>query len=142
MRNADENRRRRIGRGALVALLTLALAGLTGALGAAAAGTYSAAAGTPSYDSSSLQLSASGSYRTVKRHAQLRVTVCLNHRVGARFFQVRCATGTGAGRHVLATVSVPGCVRGNWRTTATGEALNRKGEWVHPASAKSAPFRC
>ena len=70
------------------------------------------------------------------------MTVCLNHRVGARFFQVRCVTGTGAGKHVLATVAVPGCVKGNWRTTATGEALNRQGAWIHQASAKSAPFRC
>jgi hypothetical protein len=142
MRNEYEIGQRRIRRGALVALLALALAGLTGAVGADAAGTFSAAAATPSYDTASLQLTASGSYRTARRHTQLRVTVCLDHKVGARFFQVRCATSTGAGKFVTGPVAVPGCVKGNWRTTATGEALNRKGQWIHRASAKSPPFRC
>jgi hypothetical protein len=141
MRNADQFRQRRIPRGALLALLALALAGLVGAVGAAAAN-YSARAGTPSYDSSSLQLTAGGSYRTAKRHTQLRVTVCLNHKVGARFFQVRCATATAAGKRVLGAVAVPGCVKGNWRTTAVGEALDRQGAWIHQATATSAPFRC
>jgi hypothetical protein len=43
---------------------------------------------------------------------------------------------------VSAEVSVPGCVKGSWRTTSTGEALNPKGEWVHQASATSTPFKC
>ena len=132
----------RMRRGALVAALALALAGLLAAVGAAAAGSFSAHAGRPSYDRSSLQLVARGSYSTAKRHTQLKVTVCLDHRVGARFFEVRCATATRAGKRVRAAISVPGCVKGKWRSTATGEALNRKGAWIHQAGDVSPPFGC
>ena len=76
-------------------------------------------------------------------HPGLQVTVCLRKRFGRRFFDVRCATTTaGKGRRVVGQVSVPGCVPGVWRTTAVGEALNRKGEWVHQARSVSRRFRC
>jgi hypothetical protein len=43
---------------------------------------------------------------------------------------------------VTAEVGVPGCVKGTWRTTATGQALTKKGAWIHQARATSRPFRC
>jgi hypothetical protein len=127
---------------ALLGLFVLAATGLYAAVGADAAGTFAAQASRPSYDAGSLELTGSGGYATARRHTELKVTVCLQKRLGGRAFSVRCATGTAAGRRVSAEVTVPGCVKGSWRTTATGEALNAKGEWVHQASATSAPFRC
>ncbi len=127
-------------------LVILTIAAVAAALlvagGAAAAGTFAAHAQAPTYDSTSLELTGHGGYTTVRRHTELKVTVCLQKRLGGRAFSVRCATGVGSGRRVTAEIGVPGCVKGTWRTTATGEALNPKGEWVHQASATSAPFRC
>jgi len=126
----------------LLGTAVLAAMGLYAAVGAAAAGTFAAQAQRPSYDAGALELKGRGGYTTARPHAELRVVVCLRKRLGGRSFSVRCATGTGAGRRVTAEVLVPGCVKGTWRTTATGEALNKKGAWVHQASATSAPFRC
>ncbi len=127
---------------ALLGTTALAVLGLYAAVGADAAGTFAAHARRPSYDAGALELKGHGGYTTVRRHTELRVTVCLRKRLGGRSFSVRCQTGTGAGRRVTAEVGVPGCVKGTWRTTSTGEALNRKGAWVHQASATSAPFHC
>jgi hypothetical protein len=127
---------------ALLGTVVLAAMGLYAAVGADAAGTFAAHAARPGYDTGSLELKGRGGYTTARRHTELRVTVCLQKRLGGRSFSVRCATGTGTGRRVTAEVDVPGCVKGSWRTTATGEALNKKGAWVHQASATSAPFSC
>jgi hypothetical protein len=123
-------------------MVVLAATGLYGAVGAGAAGTYAAHAARPAYDTGALELKGHGGYTTLRTHSELRVTVCLQKHLGSRSFSVRCQTGTAAGKRVSAEVGVPGCVKGNWRTTSTGEALNPKGEWVHQASATSAPFRC
>ena len=138
MRNARQISRRF----ALLGMVVLAATALYAAVGADAAGTYAAHAARPTYDTSSLELLGHGGYTTLRSHSELRVTVCLQKRLGGRSFSVRCQTGTAAGRQVTAEVGVPGCVTGTWRTTATGEALSPKGEWVHQASATSAPFRC
>jgi hypothetical protein len=127
---------------ALLGTVVLASMALYGAVGADAAGTFAAHAQQPSYDSGALELTGHGGYTTARTHTELRVTVCLQKRLGGRSFSVRCATGTGAGKRVTAEVAVPGCVKGSWRTTSTGEALNKKGAWVHQASATSAPFSC
>jgi hypothetical protein len=116
--------------------------GLYAAVGADAAGTFAAHAQTPGYDAGALELRGHGGYTTARTHSELRVTVCLQKRLGGRSYSVRCATGTGAGKRVTADVSVPGCVKGTWRTTATGEALNKNGAWIHQASATSRPFSC
>lgn len=127
---------------ALSALAVLVATALYAAVGADAAGTFAAHAARPTYDTGSLELSGHGAYTTARRHTELRVTVCLQKRLGGRSFSVRCATGTAAGRRVSAEVGVPGCVKGSWRTTATGEALSPSGAWVHQSSATSAPFSC
>ena len=127
---------------AFLATAVLTAMGLYAAVGADAAGTFAAHAARPGYDTGALELKGHGGYTTARPHRELRVTVCLQKRLGRRSFSVRCATGTGAGRRVRAEVGVPGCVKGAWRTTVTGEALSPKGEWVHQASATSAPFRC
>jgi len=127
---------------ALLGTAVLAAMGLYAAVGADAAGTFAAHAQRPSYDPGALELKGRGGYTTARPHAELRVVVCLQKRLGGRSFSVRCATGTGAGKRVTAEVLVPGCVKGTWRTTATGEALDKKGAWVHQMSATSAPFRC
>jgi hypothetical protein len=126
----------------LLGTAVLVVMGLYAAVGADAAGTFAAHAKRPAYDAAALELTGHGSYRTARTHSELRVTVCLRKKLGGRSFSVRCATGTGAGRRVSAEVGVPGCVKGTWRTTATGEALNKRGAWVHRASATSAPFGC
>lgn len=126
----------------LLGTVVLAAMGLYAALGADAAGSFAAHAQRPGYDPGALELTGSGGYTSARGQAELRVTVCLEKRLGGRSFSVRCATGTGAGRRVTAEVLVPGCVKGTWRTTATGEARNKKGAWVHRAKASSAPFRC
>jgi hypothetical protein len=127
---------------AFLATAVVAATALLAAVGAAAAGTFAAHARRPSYDASALELRGHGGYTTARMHSELKVTVCLQKRLGGRAFSVRCETGVAAGRRVTAEVSVPGCVKGSWRTTSTGEALNRKDQWVHQASATSAPFRC
>jgi hypothetical protein len=138
MRNARQISRRL----ALVGMVVLVATALYAAVGADAAGTYAAHAAKPAYDTSSLELTGHGGYMTARRQTELRVTVCLRKRLGGRSFSVRCQTGTAAGRRVTAEVAIPGCVKGRWRTTAIGEALNPKGKWVNQASATSAPFRC
>jgi hypothetical protein len=127
---------------ALLATAVVAATALFAAVGADAAGTFAAHAQRPAYDASALELRGLGGYTTARSHSELRVTVCLQKRLGARTYSVRCETGVAAGKRVTAEVSVPGCVRGAWRTTSTGEALNPKGEWVHQASATSAPYKC
>jgi hypothetical protein len=138
MRNVHQISRRL----ALLATAVVAATALLAAVGADAAGTFAAHAQRPTYDASALELRGHGGYTTAREHSELRVTVCLQKRLGGRAFSVRCETGVAAGRRVSAEVSVPGCVKGSWRTTATGEALNPKSEWVHQASATSAPYRC
>jgi hypothetical protein len=127
---------------ALLGMVVLAATGLYGAVGAGAAGTFAAHAARPSYDGGALELKGHGGYTTVRPQSELRVTVCLQKRIGSRVFSVRCQTGTAAGRRVSAEVAVPGCVKGSWRTTSTGEALDPKGEWAHRESATSLPFHC
>jgi len=127
---------------ATLATAVLAATALLAAVGAEAAGTFAAHAQRPAYDASALELRGHGGYTTARKHSELRVTVCLQKRLGGRAYSVRCETGVAAGKRVTAEVSVPGCVQGSWRTTSTGEALNPKGEWVHQASATSAPYRC
>jgi hypothetical protein len=126
----------------LLGTAVLVAMGLYAAVGADADGTFAAHAQRPSYDPGALELEGQGGYTTARTHTELRVTVCLQKRLGGRAFSVRCATGSGVGKRVTAKVGVPGCVKGSWRTTATGEALNKKGAWVHQASATSAPFHC
>ncbi len=127
--------------GRYILTATLLIAALCAQM-ASAAGSSEARARRPSYDSSALELTGVGGYRTEVRHAQLRVTVCLRKKVGARSFDVRCETTTGSGRRVIGQVSVPGCVKGVWRTTAIGEALSRDGTWINQAAAVSPRFRC
>jgi hypothetical protein len=127
---------------AILAIVALAASAVLATVDAAAAGTYAAHAARPAYDTEALELKGHGGYTTLRKHSELRVTVCLQKRIGGRAFSVRCETGTGAGKRVTAEVGVPGCVKGTWRTTSSGEALNPKGEWVHQASATSAPFKC
>jgi hypothetical protein len=127
---------------ALLGTVVLAATGLYAAVGADAAGTFAAHARRPAYDTGALELKGRGGYTTARVQTELRVTVCLQKRLGGRSFSVRCETAAGAGKRVTAEVGVPGCVKGTWRTTATGEALNKRGAWVHQASATSAPFHC
>jgi hypothetical protein len=127
---------------ALLGTAIVASLALYAAVGADASGTFAAHAQRPSYDTGALELKAHGGYTTARSHTELKVTVCLRKRLGGRSFSIRCATGTGAGKRVTAEVAVPGCVNGPWRTTATGEALDKKGAWVHRTRATSAPFRC
>jgi hypothetical protein len=138
MRNVHQISRRL----AFLATAVVAATVLSAAVGAAAAGTFAAHAQRPAYDASALELRGHGGYTTARKHSELRVTVCLQKRLGGRAFAVRCETEVAAGKRVTAEVSVPGCVQGSWRTTSTGEALNPKGDWVHQASATSAPYRC
>jgi hypothetical protein len=138
MRNARQTTRRL----ALLATAAVAATALPVAVGADAAGTFAAHAARPAYDTGSLELTGHGGYATARDHSELRVTVCLQKRLGGRAFSIRCQTRTGSGKRVSAKVGVPGCVKGNWRTTATGEALDPKGEWTHRATATSAPFEC
>ena len=78
-----------------------------------------------------------GGYATSRKHAAIRVTVCLNKRYGGQFFKVQCQTDYDSDKRVKARVSVPGCVKGVWRTTAVGEALGRGGNWGHTATDAS-----
>ncbi len=109
---------------------------------ALAHGNYGAAAKRPAFDGGSLRLVGVGGYATERKHTAIRVTVCLSKRYGGQFFDVRCQTDYDSDRRIKARVSVPGCVRGVWRTSAVGEALGRGGEWTHQASDSSAVFRC
>jgi hypothetical protein len=124
-----------------IAIALLLAAAVTPTL-ALAHGGSDAAARRPSFDGGSLKLVGVGGYHTTRNHAAIRVTVCLNKRYGGQFFKVQCQTDYDSDRRVKARVSVPGCVRGVWRTTAVGEALGRAGNWGHEASDLSRAFRC
>ena len=124
-----------------IALPVLALAALAPAL-ALAHGDYGAAAKRPSFDAGSLKLVGVGGYATSRKHSAIRVTVCLNKRYGGQLFRVQCQTDYDSDKHVKARVSVPGCVRGVWRTSAVGEALGRGGNWGHTDTDVSRAFRC
>jgi hypothetical protein len=126
----------------ILAIAALVASAVLATVDATAAGTFAAHAARPAYDTTSLELTGHGGYTTLRKHSELKVTVCLQKKLGGRAYSVRCETGVGAGRRVTAEVGVPGCVKGTWRTTSTGEALSPKGEWVHQATAASTPFRC
>ena len=123
------------GLGALAAIAAVPVIAL-------AHGGFGAHARQPVFDSSTLQLVGSGGYGTERKHAGIRVTVCLRKRYNGRLFTVRCQTDTDTDRRVKAEVSVPGCVDGVWRTTASGQALGKSGEWTHDDLDVSPPFRC
>jgi hypothetical protein len=131
----------RHGRNILLVGLLVALLACPEAI---AAGGYRAHAAPPAYDSSALELVGKGFYRSRAKRRVLRVTVCLRKRIGRRFFDVRCSPPATAerARRVSAEVTVPGCVRGLWRTTVLGEALDRNGNLVNQTNAVSRPFRC
>ena len=110
--------------------------------GALGHGDYGARAGQPGFNPSTLRLVGVGGYGTSRRHQSIRVTVCLEKRYGGSFFTVKCRTKYDSDRRVRARVSVAGCVSGVWRTTASGQALGRAGNWTHDASDASVAFRC
>lgn len=130
--------------GASIAAVLVVLTGL--AMVAAPAvghGGATALAKRPSKIEDPLRLVGAGGYATDRRHAGgVRVTVCLERRSSGNFVAVRCNTNTAQGRNVRARVSVPGCVRGVWRTVAYGQAQNAAGEWRHAAIDASRRFRC
>lgn len=109
---------------------------------AAAHGSATAGAKKPAYDASALELVGRGGFATERKHAAIRVTVCLRKRSNGRFLAVRCETSTDTDRRVRGRVAVPGCVDGVWRTTAFGEAINRRGVVAHTASKVSAKLVC
>jgi hypothetical protein len=110
--------------------------------GALAHGDFAARAVQPAFNGSTLRLVGAGGYGTSRRHQAIRVTVCLEKRYAGSFFTVKCHTKYDSDRRVRARVSVAGCVRGVWRTTASGQALGRAGNWTHDASDTSAEFHC
>ena len=102
-----------------------------------------AVAKRPALNENPLRLVGSGGYVTDRRHAGgVRVTVCLERRSSGSFVAVRCNTNSSPRKHVGARVSVPGCVRGVWRTVAYGQAQNAAGEWRHAAIDASRRLRC
>jgi hypothetical protein len=109
---------------------------------ALAHGSFGAHARQPEFDTTSLRLVGSGGYGSERRHTEIRVTVCLRKRYGGRLYTVRCQTDSDTDRRVKAEVSVPGCVDGVWRTTASGQALGKNGEWTHDSFDVSPPYRC
>jgi hypothetical protein len=122
---------------ALALILAIVAVGAADALAAPAPGAH---ARRPSYDSTTLELIGKGSYRAPKR-AQLKLTVCLRKKIGKRFFDVRCENAEVRGKRIVTQVSVPGCVAGVWRTTASAEAIGRAGV-LETDSAVSPAFRC
>jgi hypothetical protein len=133
------SRRTRTTRRAFVVAIAAALLAMPAIV--TAHGSYGAGAAKPRFNDNTLRLVGRGGYATERRHQAVRVTVCLQKRYGARYFDVRCNSATDDDRSVRARVSVPGCVDGSWRTTAAGEALGR-GEWKHAESDISAVKRC
>lgn len=127
--------------GRYILLVGLLLAVLV-APGALAASGFQAAASRPSYDASALELVGKGLYRSEAKHKTMRITVCLRRRFGKRFFEVRCASASKSGKKVSAQVNVPGCVKGAWRTTVVGEALDRNGNVLDQSSAASRIYHC
>ena len=137
---ASRNRALKASIGAALALLT-ALAVIApmaiGHGGAVARAVQPAMKGDP------LRLVGAGGYRTDRPHAGgVRVTVCLARRSSGSFVAVRCNTKTSSTRRVGARVSVPGCVRGVWRTIVYGQAQNAAGETRHATVDASPRFRC
>jgi hypothetical protein len=120
---------------ALIALAALPVLAL-------AHGGAAAIAERPAFEEASLTLIGDGSYTTERRHQAVRVMVCLRKRYRDRFVKIRCARDSDDDRSVSARVSVPGCVRGAWRTTAVGQALGRGGRWTHGATDRSPVKRC
>jgi hypothetical protein len=123
------------------ALCVLAVLGVVPVL-ALAHGAFDARAKKPSFDSSSLRLVGVGGYGTSRAHSQIRVTACLTKRYRGQFYNISCETNYSTRQRVKANVSVPGCVRGVWKTTALGQAQGRSGAWTHDAYDVSPPFRC
>jgi hypothetical protein len=143
MKPARHRTRRRLA-ATLVALALIAAAALApGALGALADGP-TARAKAPEYDAATLELIGSGAYRNPTPHVAVRVVVCLRHKVGPRFFDVRCVEGTGKKKaRATAIATVPGCVAGRWRTSVVGETMySRGGPWADQVTAVSKPFSC
>ncbi|HVO54702.1 MAG TPA: hypothetical protein VMT37_09835 [Solirubrobacterales bacterium] len=126
-------------RATVLALVLIMIA--IGAVDALAAPAPGAHARRPSYDASALELVGKGGYRAPQR-AQLKLTVCLRKKIGKRSFDVRCESAEARGKLILAQVSVPGCVAGVWRTTASAEAIARDGTVLGSDSDVSRPFRC
>jgi hypothetical protein len=124
------------------ALGALAILGAFPVLAAARHGSFEARAKRPAYDSGALQLVGVGGYGTTRRHTQVRVTVCLSKRYRGQFFDINCTTASSGRKVVKARVTVPGCVKGVWRTSAVGQALDKSGTWSHDSSDLSPPFRC
>ena len=83
---------------AMMAIALLAASALLATVGAAAAGTFAAHAQRPAYDASALELRGHGGYTTARKHTELRVTVCLQKRLGGRVYPVRCETGVARGQ--------------------------------------------
>ena len=126
---------------ASAALALVACAALAGP--AAGHGGEQAAAKKPDLREGPLRLVGVGGYAADRRHAGgVRVIVCLERRYSGSFVAVRCNTIASSGRRVSGRVSVPGCVRGVWRTVAHGQAQNAAGDWRHPATDVSRRFRC
>ena len=121
--------------GALAALAAVPVIAL-------AHGGFGAHAREPVFDTTSLRLVGSGGYGTERSHAEIRVTVCLRKRYGGRLYTVRCQTDSDTDLRFKADVSVPGCVDGVGRTTASGQALGKSGEWTHDSFDASPPYRC
>lgn len=131
-------RSRTVGRAAIGAIAVVLIAVPVIAL---AHGGYGAIANQPNFNERTLRLVGRGGYVTEKRHQAVRVVVCLQKRYGSRFFRVRCKTATDGDRGVRGRVSVPGCVEGDWRTTAVGQAFGR-GKWKHTDREISSAMRC
>lgn len=131
------NRRRT---GALVALISLLA--IVALVPIAQAATSSARAGKPSYSSSTLRLSGGGGFKATGKSASVFVTVCLQKRSGGTFIDIRCNSNSSGGRSVSARASVPGCVKGSWRTTSVGYATTRTGSTKLPDYSVSGVFRC
>jgi hypothetical protein len=129
-------------RAVLIALFAVA-AVFVAAAPASGHGGETSAARRPVLKDNPLRLVGVGGYETERRHAGgVRLTVCLERRSSGNFVAVRCDTNTAPGKRVAARVSVPGCVRGVWRTTAYGQAQNAAGEWKHSSIDSSRRFRC
>lgn len=127
-----------------VAVLIAACAAL-GVLAAPAAGHggEGALAKRPVVKEGPLRLVGAGGYETERNHAgEVRVTVCLEKRYSSGFVAVRCNSRSASDRRVVARVSVPGCVRGVWRTVTYGQAQNAAGDWRHAATDTSRRYRC
>ncbi len=129
-------------RGALAALL-IAVAVASMATFAFARGSSTVRAGQPSYSSTSLRLSGTGAFRVSGKSASVNVNVCLQKRSGGTFIDVRCSgIKSDSDKSVVARASVPGCVSGAWRTTASGYATTRKGAVKLAKATASRTFHC